>query len=96
MDMQLITELELMKACCVEIAQRAQTHNHDACEAHDQTHELALSETQHDSPANTKTLLRRLEALTLSIAYQGFDLEATRRENSVLRATIKKAAKPRS
>jgi hypothetical protein len=35
-------------------------------------------------------VLDRIEQLSLLAAYQGFDLEATRRENATLRAALRK------
>ena len=37
-----------------------------------------------------RELMERLESLTVLVAYQGFDLEATRRENATLRAALRK------
>ena len=38
-----------------------------------------------------REVMERLESLTVLVAYQGFDLEATRRENATLRASIRKS-----
>lgn len=37
-----------------------------------------------------REVMERLESLTVLVAYQGFDLEATRRENATLRASLRK------
>ena len=36
-------------------------------------------------------LIERLDRLSLLLAYQGFDLEATRRENAALRQSMKRS-----
>lgn len=41
------------------------------------------------------SVLDRIEQLSLLAAYQGFDLEATRRENATLRAALRKRRSPR-
>ena len=38
-----------------------------------------------------REMMERLESLTVLVAYQGFDLEATRRENATLRASLRKS-----
>ncbi|MCE2874244.1 MAG: hypothetical protein LW625_01200 [Planctomycetaceae bacterium] len=38
-----------------------------------------------------REVMERLESLTVLVAYQGFDLEATRRENATLRASLRKS-----
>ncbi len=42
------------------------------------------------SEAGRQGVLERLENLSMLVAYQGFDLEATRRENKALREHIAK------
>jgi hypothetical protein len=39
--------------------------------------------------SNRSEILDRLDQLSVMIAYQGFDLEATRRENAVLRKELR-------
>ncbi|NBX24939.1 MAG: hypothetical protein EBQ99_02630 [Planctomycetes bacterium] len=42
------------------------------------------------TPAEARPgILERLDQLSMLIAYQGFDLEATRRENDILRRTLR-------
>jgi hypothetical protein len=41
--------------------------------------------------AQRSGLLERLDRLSLLVAYQGFDLEATRRENTALRRSMTQA-----
>lgn len=44
-----------------------------------------------ETPARMRaTILERLDQLSMLVAYQGFDLEATRRENASLRKTLRK------
>jgi hypothetical protein len=43
-----------------------------------------------DTPASARpVILKRLDQLAMLLAYQGFDLEATRRENAQLRRTLR-------
>lgn len=38
-----------------------------------------------------REVIERLDSLTVLVTYQGFDLEATRRENGALRTSLRKS-----
>lgn len=50
----------------------------------------AWAQVQTDGPA-LAGLLERFDRLSLLVTYQGFDLEATRRENAALRRVVQQS-----